>query len=105
VSRAQDRFDLQMRQVVRAELVASGIPATHVDQVVDLGFHAAEQACAKLHEIVFSAGDERVSITAIGVAISIAQVRLQNLQEAMIAAAEEVDKPVRHLTVKGSQHG
>jgi hypothetical protein len=105
VSRAQDRFDLQMRQEVRAELVASGIPSTHVDRVVDLGFDAAEQACAKLHEIVFSGGDERVSITAIGVAISIAQVRLENLQHAMIAAAEELGKPVRHLTVKGSHHG
>lgn len=104
MTRSMDRYDLALRQEVRRQLVASGVPETHADQVVDLGFHAADTACARLQEIAFSAEDERISITALGVAISVALSRLATMQEAMIAAGAESGRPIRHFTV-GGDHG
>ena len=104
MTRALDRPDLAARQEVREKLAASGIPATHVDQVVDLGFHAADRACATLQDIAFSSDDERVSITALGVALSVALSRLAIMQEAMVAVAGETGRPVKHFTV-GAKNG
>ena len=101
MTRALDRFDLALRQEVRAKLIALELPQSHIDQVVDLGFHAAERACGTLQDIVFSAGDERVSVTAMGVAVSLARERLDMMLEAMIAAANDVGRPVKHFTVGG----
>lgn len=96
---------MEARRQVRTKLLEKGIPAVYVDQIADLGFHAADRAAATLQDIVFTAGDERISITALGVAISIAQVRLQTLQEAMIAAAEDSGLPVKQFSVGGLKNG
>lgn len=93
------------RRQTREQLLGTGIPGAYVDQVVDLGFHAAELACEKLQDVVFTADDDRVSLTALGVAISVAQMRLDALQQAMLTVAQTTGKPVRRFTVGGAANG
>ena len=53
----EDHAERLARGETRQGLLDSGIPAAHVDQVVDLGFHAAAEAIEKLNSIVFSAAE------------------------------------------------
>jgi hypothetical protein len=101
----EDHAERLARDETRQALLDSGIPVAHVDQVVDLGFHAAAEAIEKLNAIVFSAADERVSITALGIAIGIAQTRLEALQTAMIKIGTDAGRPVKRFTVGGAAHG
>ncbi|EJU14800.1 hypothetical protein LH128_01814 [Sphingomonas sp. LH128] len=100
----RDRHEAVARIEVRESLAASGIPAEHIEEIVELGFEAAHRARAALHDTVFSAEDERVAITALGVAISVAINNLQTLQAAMVETAEAAGRPVRRFTV-GGVHG
>ena len=97
--------EARVRDETRQKLADTGIPAAYIDQVVDLGFEAAELACEKLQDVVFAADDERVSITALGVAISVAQMRLEALQQAMLTVAAAKGKPVRQFRVGGAANG
>lgn len=95
--------EARVRKETRDTLVQGGIPAAHADQVVDLGFSAAEAALEKLQDVVFAHEDERVSITALGVAISIAEMRLEALQSAMVTAGAIGGRPVKMFTVGGAR--
>lgn len=100
----RDPYEPLARAETRQGLLATGIPLQFVDEIVELGFDAAHLARAKLHEKVFTAADERVAITALGVALSVAMTNLQTMQAAMIEAAGASGRPVKHFTV-GGDHG
>ncbi|WP_395391424.1 hypothetical protein WBP07_12495 [Novosphingobium sp. BL-8A] len=99
-----DPSEWMLRQQTRQQLVGKGIPASHVDVVVDLAFTAAQRAADQLHKFVFADRDERVAITAIGVAIGITHYRLDLLQEAMIDAARKNGRAIKGFAV-GGVHG
>jgi hypothetical protein len=92
------------RRETRAQLLASGIPAAHVDQVVDVGFHAAQRALDSLHDVVFSAGDTRVIITALGVALGLAKARFEDQEKVMVEVGTKVGLRSKSLVV-GGNHG
>jgi hypothetical protein len=100
VSHSQAR----LRTPVRAQLIETGVPSEHVDQIVDLGFHAAERALDTLDNIVWSSGDKRISLTALGVAISLAQNRLNELQQAMLQAGAKAGMRASSVMVE-AHHG
>lgn len=96
--------ETHLRSSTRAQLIANGVPSQYVDQVVDLGFHAAERAIDTLNNIVWTAGDQRVGITALGVAIGIAQNRLTQMLEAMVEVGTAAGLPTKEIVVE-AHHG
>lgn len=83
---AGDFFNEDLRRALR-QTVSITIPAQHVDEVVDVAMHAAEQAMATLSRICLAPPDHRVTITSSSVAVGILIHRLGEVQEAMKTAA------------------
>jgi len=88
------------RRETRARLIGSGIPLEHVDAIVDLGFRASQRSIDVLHDTVFGAGDQRVSITALGIALSLTMQRMAHLQAEMIRIGGDGGLPVKSFFVQ-----
>lgn len=95
---AGDFFDEALRRALRQQ-VGFTVPAAHVNEVVDLGCHAAEQALDTLERLCFGQPNGSVAITSSSIAISILIHRLGELKDAMHAMAQQRGMPVHHANV------
>lgn len=76
--------EIKLRRKVR-EAVRDGVPAEHLDEVVDLAFHALNSAFAPLAAIARSASTPGAGMCMISIALSMivseAQAKLASLEK------------------------
>ena len=86
-ARAAER---QMRQAIRKQVMAVGVPANKADEIVDLAFHGAEKAMDALVTTTRASSDSRVSLNAMVIASSLIDEKMKGMRElagAMAGAA------------------
>lgn len=93
-------FDDALRRSLR-QTVSMTVPASHLDEVVDVAMHAAEQSLEALSRILLTPADARVTITSSSIAVGLLIHRLGEVQEAMKAASVASGKPYHkaHVSV------
>ena len=89
------------RASVRAGLVAAGVPAHHVDEVVDLACLAAANARASMLLVLDRASIPSVSTCAVGIAASLMKADADRLIEALQSYATDRGLQAREFKVKG----
>lgn len=92
-------FDAPLRRALRQQ-VALTVPEQHVDKVVDVALHAAEQSLETLERLCFSHPSGPVGTTAASIAVSVLIHRLTMVKEAFNDAAKATGLPVHHATVR-----
>lgn len=101
----REQCEALARAQTRAALLNNGVPAAHVDEIVDLGFHAAITATNAILPVIDRAGDQRIWVAALGVALSVTPVLLEAIMDVMKEAAAENGVPVTVVEVGGQAHG
>ena len=94
-----------LRASVRAELIAVGCPPASADEAVDLAFHAASEASAKIVEITKRASDPRITIQATLIASATVRARLAELESDVAAMAQKLGLATNTAVVGGSYDG
>lgn len=92
----------QLRAQVRFQ-VATFAPPDVLDEIVDLCFHAAEQAVEKVRQVARSASSEEVCVTVLTPAYSILAYLTAEKLALLKAAAEVAGMPVLERTVELGQ--
>lgn len=92
-------FDEALRRSLR-EAAITVVPASHVDEVVDLACHAAEEALATLSRLTFGIDAGPVGISAAGIAVSLIRYRAGELEEVFRNASAAVGAPHRTVNVE-----
>ncbi len=64
-------YPIEMRMSLRSQMVAGGMPENHVDEIVDLAFHAAEEAIDTIWRITGQGSNDGVCTCAVGPAMSL----------------------------------
>ena len=72
-----------MRQALASKAGTGVIPPQHVDEVVDLGLHAARSAIDAIERIVLQGGNEGVRMAALGISTSVLVGVLPTLLKAL----------------------
>jgi len=90
-----------IRAKVRAHLVGQGVPRDVVDEIVDLSFHAAQAAADAIWDVVGRASSEGIKVTAIGVAVGVAQWRLEAIENGIKSYGSAMGHPVQSFTIGG----
>lgn len=75
--------DGKLRAAIRQNMLEGGVPAQHVDEVVDLGMHAAKQANEALIGIVRTGSNPAVHLAAMGLGLSLAAAKMQATMESL----------------------
>ena len=87
----------QLREAIRA---TSKVPPDKLDEVVDIACHAAHSARLKLLEVLDTASDERVTVTAAGPAFSLLEHDVKIMIEALRAYARVSGKPATDVQLE-----
>lgn len=93
----------QARRAVRQSLLDNGVPASAVDEVTDLAFHAAESAANTFKDTIFRGSDARIMITAIGVGTGVLTALIDEMTKATHRIAGDHDLPVKMVEVRCAQ--
>lgn len=89
-------FDDKLRRAIRASALGV-VPETHVDEVVDLGLNAAEQAIEALSRLTVDLNSGPVGLSALGIALSLVRYRAGELEGILRDATASIGAP--HSTV------
>lgn len=92
--------DRKVRAAVRTAMLEGGTPAAQVDEVVDLGFHAADCAIASLLDVVRRTPDQRVYMAAMACAIGLAASKLSTMEDGLKEIAGRYGLPTAHVRVQ-----
>lgn len=65
------RYPDEMRISLRSQMITSGIPETMVDEIVDLAFHASEEAIDTIWRITGQGSNDGICTCAVGPAMSL----------------------------------
>ena len=90
----------EVRAAMRSALLANGVPAVHVDEVVDLAIHAADRAVQALLETARLARGSSVGMCMVGVATGLLRSHLDNLDAAQAEVAEMMGHPLRRTSIR-----
>lgn len=94
----------EARQLIRASLLAAGMPASKADIVVDLSMHAAERAIDVMHATLEPL-DCWEWISAFGISVGVLREHFANVQERMLAYGKEHGIGTIEISVGGARHG
>jgi len=79
-----------LREVIRRQMRAdTEIPPELIDEAVDLAFHAGDSAMKAMETVCFSGSDPRLAITIVSLAVSLLEVRLDQVGQAAKALARD----------------
>lgn len=86
---AGEFFDADLRRALR---VAAGqiVPAQHVDEVVDMAMHAAEEAFATLSRLTVDLNTGPIGISAASVAVGLLRHRAIEVEQAFRSATSKL---------------
>ena len=79
----EEYFGAGMRRAIRQQLLENGVPAEFTGIIADVACNAAYEAVETIERMVWAHPDQRINVTALGIAISICKARLGHLAGAV----------------------
>lgn len=85
----------------------SAMPATAVDEIVDIALHAAQSARSAMFRVLDSASQPAITVTAVGIATSLLKSDLEKIADGIAAYATQSGASLHRASVHvgGQAHG
>lgn len=88
----------KMRAAIRAQMLGNGIPDEHIDEIVDLGIHAATMANKAIADVVRRGSNPSIQLAVLGLGLSLSVAKAQETMNAMKYVAPSIGAIIK--TVK-----
>lgn len=100
-----ERVPSEIRKGLRRAMIDGGIPAAHVDEAIDLGCHATEQAIHQVESIINRAGTYSCRLAAYSIAASLVSETLQNKMQLLQQETRQRGGLILEASIGGQAHG